>query len=567
MWKLSRFRSLFHLPIRSGLTRGSRGFMNSTAPRDEHAVHDTKLNTHGRDDLFRYTSGRWLINEKHQLDQRFVEFSIDKLCSRAAAIFGPKTKCVRVVKIEGNSNKAFLLTMDDGNEVIAKIPCPNAGAPLLTTASEVATLKFLRSRISIRVPEVYVWDSDSSNPVGAEYIIMEKICGVALAEKWESMNSLQRYEIINQIVKMETEFRSLKLPAYGRLFLRDSLPPEYHRYPLPSDLDSDGLFCIGPSNSRLLCHNKPTEVSKSIVGPWDTISDFALSIPQKELALIAMERDRVQSLLNRFDTHQSVDEYSDLLQKATQVLPYLSKDLEVLKWSDSVIWHNDLHLGNIYISPDDPTKIQGVIDWQSIEASPLFTQVQFPEFLRPPKSYCPGTEIPKLPDNFDDLDPEEKETAKQEHTLATQSKYYEMYCLGYNIPVYNAMKLDRRLWEPFVCCELPSTGFLVPLRNSLIRIFQDWNLLGFSGSCPFEFTKEDLKKHNEQVQRYEDNRYLLDIIKGQLRTDDNGWVPIERWEATNKMNEYLFDTYIKTMSEEMSPEVAKKAWPFPPKSA
>lgn len=130
----------------------------------------------------------------------------------------------------------------------------------------------MRSRISIRVPEVYAWDSDSSNPVGAEYIIMEKICGVALAEKWESMNSLQRYEIINQIVKMEKEFRSLKLPAYGRLFLRDSLPPEYHRYPLPSDLDPDELFCIGPSNSRLLCHDKLPEVSQSIVGPCESNS-------------------------------------------------------------------------------------------------------------------------------------------------------------------------------------------------------------------------------------------------------------------------------------------------------
>jgi hypothetical protein len=39
-------------------------------------------------------------------------------------------------------DKAFLLTMDDGNEVIAKIPCPNARPPSLTTASEVATLKF-----------------------------------------------------------------------------------------------------------------------------------------------------------------------------------------------------------------------------------------------------------------------------------------------------------------------------------------------------------------------------------------------------------------------------------------
>jgi hypothetical protein len=32
--------------------------------------------------------------------------------------------------------------MDDGNEVVAKLSCPNAGPPSLTTASEVATLKF-----------------------------------------------------------------------------------------------------------------------------------------------------------------------------------------------------------------------------------------------------------------------------------------------------------------------------------------------------------------------------------------------------------------------------------------
>jgi hypothetical protein len=95
-----------------------------------------------QDDLFRYTSGRWLINEKDQLQQRFVKFNVESLCYQACSLFGDATKCVRIVKLEGNFNKAFLLTMDDGHEVIAKIPCPNAGPPSLTTASEVATLKF-----------------------------------------------------------------------------------------------------------------------------------------------------------------------------------------------------------------------------------------------------------------------------------------------------------------------------------------------------------------------------------------------------------------------------------------
>lgn len=37
------------------------------------------------------------------------------------------------------------MTMDDGREVVAKVPNPNAGIPHFTTASEVATMDFVRS--------------------------------------------------------------------------------------------------------------------------------------------------------------------------------------------------------------------------------------------------------------------------------------------------------------------------------------------------------------------------------------------------------------------------------------
>ena len=41
--------------------------------------------------------------------------------------------------IEGLHNKAFIFTMDNGMEVVAKLPNPNAGPARYTTASEVAT--------------------------------------------------------------------------------------------------------------------------------------------------------------------------------------------------------------------------------------------------------------------------------------------------------------------------------------------------------------------------------------------------------------------------------------------
>lgn len=65
---------------------------------------------------------------------------------------------------------------------------------------------------------------------------------------------------------------------------------------------------------------------------------------------------------------------------------------------------------------------------------------------------------------------------------------------------------------------------------------------------------------------YEDMLYLWDIVKTQLCTDDSGWVPMDRWEETNYMNQKLFDMYIETMSEELSLGAASGKWPFPPKN-
>ena len=99
------------------------------------------------DELYRYSSGRWLVNESHQLAQRYVRFDVEELCRVAASLVGPSTVCTRIVKIEGNFNKALLMTMEDGREAVAKLPCANAGPSYYTTASEAATLEFGLSHV------------------------------------------------------------------------------------------------------------------------------------------------------------------------------------------------------------------------------------------------------------------------------------------------------------------------------------------------------------------------------------------------------------------------------------
>ena len=68
--------------------------------------------------------------------------------------------------------------------MIAKIPHPNAGPSSLTTASEVATLDFVRTVLNVPAPKVLAWNAPSQNQVRAEYIIMEEAKGSQLHKVW-----------------------------------------------------------------------------------------------------------------------------------------------------------------------------------------------------------------------------------------------------------------------------------------------------------------------------------------------------------------------------------------------
>lgn len=98
-------------------------------------------------DLFRYTSGRWLWDEEKQLSERYRRFDLQNL-QRIAAECVHADQCIETKKIgEGSYNKVFRLVFDTGAVIIARIPNPNAGPALYTTASEVATMEFVRNTL------------------------------------------------------------------------------------------------------------------------------------------------------------------------------------------------------------------------------------------------------------------------------------------------------------------------------------------------------------------------------------------------------------------------------------
>ena len=90
-----------------------------------------------------------MYDEAEQMAQRHVRFDMNELARVAADTVGA-TECVDIEKCpDGMYNKAFLFTMDNGKQVIGKVPNPNAGLPHFTTASEVATMDFVSSMFPV----------------------------------------------------------------------------------------------------------------------------------------------------------------------------------------------------------------------------------------------------------------------------------------------------------------------------------------------------------------------------------------------------------------------------------
>ena len=114
--------------------------------------------------------------------------------------------------------------MDNGEEVVAKLRNLYAGRQHYITASEVATMDFMRNVLAMPVPKVLYWSSRSDDSaVGAEYITMEKAPGVPLATVWPNLDIFDRIKIAKVLAGYQKTLASTAFPAYGNLYYKSDL--------------------------------------------------------------------------------------------------------------------------------------------------------------------------------------------------------------------------------------------------------------------------------------------------------------------------------------------------------
>ena len=251
------------------------------------------------DELFSFTRGRFVCNETREMSQRYIRFDVNELARLAAQAVGSKS-CVAIEKYpDGMYNKALLLTMEDGTQVVAKVPNPNAGRPHYTTASEVATLEFVcvtiaflqvtlpngsqvRNILGTPVPKVFAWNSRAQdNPVGAEYIIMEKLPGIPLDQVWAKLEIRDRFTIVKAIARYQKAWMSVSFTKYGSLYYAQDLDEHSPQSPLYIDQYNvevtNPWFAIGPSTGRGFIDEGRVDVDFDR-GPCETDHQISMSL-------------------------------------------------------------------------------------------------------------------------------------------------------------------------------------------------------------------------------------------------------------------------------------------------
>lgn len=253
------------------------------------------------------------------------------------------------------------------------------------------------------------------------------------------------------------------------------------------------------------------------------------------------------------------------LEGAMRVMNLLEshhKDLASI--SKPIIWHTDLHLGNIYVSDKDPTQIVSIIDWQSICVGPLFLQATWPQFLKPNDDYIFGAVQPQLPDNFDGLDKAEKELAISTRDDALITKSYELrFSLYGNRYVFRSINLPPIFREIFIRCGETSKEGTVGIRACLAEFYKSWSTIGLTGRCPISFAQEELLKIEQEFQEYRDWYDVQEFAWNYLDTDADGWISPElNFAEIQQRNKLAFDKYMTKMTKYMTPQDARRIWPF-----
>ncbi len=316
----------------------------------------------------------------------------------------------------GAFNKLFLLhPLDDTDgtfeSFIMRVSLPVD--PYFKTASEVATLKFVRKNTTIPVPRVIAFDSSANNELGFEWILMTKLPGVALTSLWESPEFVweSKVRLTKALAGYVKQLTSFKFPLIGNLY--PSSRPEFERIawlkhlssktrfvPLPDDPE----FAIGPVTTIPFFYGDRLGLRNGR-GAFGTSSSYLTAL--LHLHISSTTNQKIAASTNDECDEDDISEFEDAIsayESLLSVLPIFfppeASDAETFS-----LFHDDISSNNILVDPATH-HITGIVDWECVSLQPSWEVVRVPQLF----------EGPEVDDSSPMPEPDSEEGTSEFHT-------------------------------------------------------------------------------------------------------------------------------------------------------
>ena len=255
----------------------------------------------------------------------------------------------------------------------------------------------------------------------------------------------------------------------------------------------------------------------------------------------------------------------ETLQNYIKVAPFLLPKDRTL--SKPVLWHSDLHGDNIFVNPSQPTEIFTIIDWQAVNLSPLFLQARHPALIEFEGPTPDGFQSINLPENFDDLSPEEQLEAKKLRAAQSLYKLYEIELIHQCFDIARALRFRGSLSGQItgLSGSIFSDGEPI-VQGMLMRLQEEWlTCVGLSVPCPLSFTMGEKDQQREDEAKWSKGVELMDEFLGQVGAywGWDGWVNHNNYEVMKERLERCREDFLSRHSvTDKEKRQWMEVWPF-----
>ncbi|KAH3973014.1 hypothetical protein HBH52_147360 [Parastagonospora nodorum] len=523
----------------------------------------------GRQDLFEYTLGRWIYNEKLRLEERQLYFSVEGLKKAATrALNQPESNVQSLRKLaEGGFNRIFELSMKDGTSILARLPYPSTLPRRLAVASEVATMDFVRAH-GIPTPRVLGYAVDE-NHVGSEYILMEKLTGRPIGDSWFELSEQQRHQVLHDIVQLESKLFNMRLPPSGSIYYTHDLDSDTARVRIP---EAGGQFCVGPYTGLRWWYGKRSEL-KLDRGPHMNTLRVLHASAEKELAWIDKHgKPRYPFHRQHREAFQYVKQdpkvHAQSLEAYLRVAPYLipeGGELEV-----PMLRHPDVQPNNIFVSED--FRVTSIIDWQHAIVLPNFLAAGIPTSFQnygdPESRYFTP---PQPPAHLDSLDEVERTQVIEAYRRRHVHFFYLGFTQQFNKRHWSALEdeMDIIRRRTFDHASEPWEGLNTPLQYDLVQVTENWGKIahpdhdGHATTCPVSFTSEETQRIDALDNLHRDADGDVEAINDLLGIGPDGWTSNEHIQTAKKKASEIQEQALASADDDpWLREMSERHWPF-----